>query len=85
MQEIIAKRRVLLALTRELQVLGRAACPVSEETQADHPDIESRAILGRRNCLMRDYFMIRLDAFWHILVAVTPTLIRQLARIVPAS
>lgn len=54
------------AVIRSLEVIGEAAGKVSPATQADHPEIPWREIIGMRHRLIHGYAEIRLDLVWAV-------------------
>jgi uncharacterized protein with HEPN domain len=49
------------AVIRGLQVNGKAAGRISDETRDGRPEIDLRAIVGMRNRLVHGDFTVRLD------------------------
>src|SRR5207249_1906619 len=73
-------RMLVLALTRELEIIGEAATQVSQETRAFIPDVPWDEISGMRNRLVHVYWDIDLDRVWDTVVDDLPPLIASLER-----
>jgi uncharacterized protein with HEPN domain len=71
-----------LALTRLLEIVGKAAHRVSEDTQGRYAQIPWRQIVGLRHRLIHGYDAVDLDILWDIVQHDLPTLIAALERIV---
>lgn len=71
------------AVIREIQVIGEAARLVSEPTRVAHPHIPWAMIVGMRHRSVHEYFDIDLGVLWDTIQNDIPTLIEQLADIVP--
>jgi len=78
-----ANRMAQSAVIRELQVIGEAARMISEETQAQYPEIAWRQISGMRNRVIHEYFDVKLSVVWDVIQHDIPVLVGQLERIVP--
>ena len=76
--------RVLrLALVRLLEIVGEAAGRVSNDLQAQHPQIAWRLIISLRNRLIHGYDAVDMDILWQILQQDVPTLITELKKLIP--
>ncbi len=73
-----------LALAHMIQVLGEAARRVSIEFQRMHPSIPWPEIIGMRHKIVHDYLEIDEDIIWDVVTADLPSVVVELARIVPA-
>jgi uncharacterized protein with HEPN domain len=56
--DIAADRKLQLALTRLIEIVGEAAARVSPETRLRHPEIPWPAMVGMRNRLIHGYDMV---------------------------
>ncbi len=72
------------ALARAVQIVGEAACHVTAEFQAKHPQIAWKQIMGMRQFLVHAYFKTDLDVLWKTAVEDLPFLIAQLEAILPS-
>jgi uncharacterized protein with HEPN domain len=67
-------RMLLFALIRAIEVLGEAAGRISDPTQAVHPEIPWKAIIGMRNRLIHAYFDVDPNLVWIAATQEVPTL-----------
>lgn len=67
-----------LALTRLLEILGEAAKHVTQETQANHPEVPWRDIADTRNRIIHEYFDVDYDIVEALIRVDLPPLIKQL-------
>ena len=78
-REQLEDSRILqLALTRLVGIAGEAANRVSETTQARHPEIPWRKIVGMRNRLIHAYDLADTDILWDTITSELPPLIEKL-------
>jgi len=71
-------RMFFLALLKLVEIVGEAATRVSQATQAAHPEIPWREIIGTRNRLIHGYDAVDYDILWEIVSADFPPLAEQL-------
>jgi uncharacterized protein with HEPN domain len=71
-------RRLFLALTRLVELVGEASTRVDEDTRAMHRSVPWRAIKETRNRLIHAYDDIDRDVLWQIVRVDLPALLRQL-------
>jgi uncharacterized protein with HEPN domain len=57
-------RMLVLALIKDIEIMGEAASRISKETQNTIPEIPWASIIGMRNRLIHAYFDINLDILW---------------------
>lgn len=69
---------LVLALVKAVEIVGEAACQVTEETRARLPQIPWEDMVGMRHRLVHAYFDINLDVLWEPVRQDLPTLIREL-------
>jgi len=72
-----------LALAHLIQTIGEAARKVAPEMRAAHPDIPWKRIMGMRHKIVHDYMEIDEDVVWNVSTKHLPTLVKQLAPLVP--
>jgi uncharacterized protein with HEPN domain len=72
-----------LGLTHIVQVIGEAACRVSEAFQKEHSEIPWRKIIGMRHRIVRDYLRVDEDILWQVVTNDLPELLPQLEAILP--
>lgn len=82
-QDFDRNELVQSAVIRELQVIGEAARLISDDTKEKHTDIPWHAIRGMRNRMIHEYFDINFDIVWDTLQQNIPSLIEQLAPLIP--
>ena len=64
-RESLDKNRMLvLALMKDVEIVGEAASRISKEAQRATPEIPWESIIGMRNRLIHAYFDINLDILW---------------------
>ena len=71
------------AVVRHLEIIGRAARGLSQETRDAHPDIPWDHLLGMRNRLVYAYFRVNVGAVWKTVQNDLPPLIAQIEPLVP--
>lgn len=79
----LASRLHQNAVIRSLEVIGEAAGKVSSATQAAHPDIPWRDIIGMRHRLIHGYAEVRLDLIWMVTQERLGPLIAALVPLIP--
>lgn len=72
-------RMLVLALIKDIEIVGEAASRVSKETQQATPEIPWASITGMRNRLIHAYFDINLDILWQTVSTDLPELAKVLA------
>jgi uncharacterized protein with HEPN domain len=70
-----------LALTKLIEIVGEAAKQVSENTQANYPEVPWRAAARMRDRLVHHYFDINLDVLWQTVTVDLPQLLASAAAI----
>ncbi len=73
-------RKLELALTRLVEIVGEAAGRVSDEGRAKIPAIPWKDIAGMRNRLAHGYADINLDVLWQVIVSDLPPMILELEK-----
>lgn len=61
-----ADRKTQDAVVRNLEIIGEAAAKLPDRIRAAAPEIEWRKIVGLRNILIHDYFVINLPIIWDV-------------------
>lgn len=77
-------RQLLLALVKDIEIVGEAAARVSRECQSGIPQLPWAAIIGMRNRLIHAYFDIDPDQVWNAVMQDLPPLIAELEKIIPS-
>ena len=73
-------RLLLLALVKDIEIIGEAASRVSPEARAQWADIPWQDIVTMRHRLVHGYFDIDLDIVWNTVADDLPPLAAQLER-----
>ena len=71
-------RQLVLALVKDVEIVGEAANAVDEATRAELPHISWQEIVAMRNRLVHAYFEINLDIVWQTVRQDLPMLIAEL-------
>jgi len=72
------------AVTRQLEIIGEAARRISEDSQAEIPEIPWHQIIGMRNRIVHEYDRLNLIRLWDTIQLALPELIVVLENIVSA-
>ena len=62
--DLANNRMLVLAVVKDLEIIGEAASRVSIECRARYPNIPWAVMVGMRNRLTHAYFSIDLDIVW---------------------
>lgn len=74
-------RQLVLALVKDIEIVGEAARHTSEEARVQYCEIPWQEIVAMRNRLVHAYFDINLDIVWQTVQQDLPMLIKHLERI----
>ncbi len=74
-------QQLAFALVKAIEIVGEAAARVSDETQAEYPELPWMQIVGMRNVLVHVYFDIDHDQLWATVVRDLPKLTATLEQI----
>lgn len=77
-EALATDRKLELALTRLVEIIGEAAAKVSTQTREQYPDIPWTEMIGLRNRLIHGYDAVDLDILWDIIQEDLPSLIQRL-------
>jgi uncharacterized protein with HEPN domain len=80
-EKLATDRKLELALTRLVEIIGEAAARVSPQAREQYPDIPWIEMTGLRNRLIHGYDAVDLDILWDILMEDLPPLIQRLRSI----
>ena len=72
------ERMLLLSVTKLIEIIGEAANKVTDQVQAEHPEIDWTSIVGMRHKLSHGYFEIDNDIVWATITEDLPPLIEAL-------
>ena len=81
-KELDTDRKLELALTRLVEIIGEAAARVSPEGQQRYCQIPWPEIIGLRNRLVHGYDAVDLDILWNIVNGDLPALVTELRQII---
>lgn len=77
-------RMLVLALVKDIEIIGEAAYQISPQARERLPDIPWDDIIGMRHRLVHAYFDINLDILWKTVQQDLPSLVDALERAVGA-
>jgi uncharacterized protein with HEPN domain len=81
--DLNADRKLVLALVKDIEIIGEAAYQVSQTARDQLPGIPWDDIIGMRHRLVHAYFDINLNILWRTVQDDLPPLIAQLERLAP--
>lgn len=67
-------RQLLLAIVKDVEIVGEAASRLGEEFRARYPELPWKAIVAMRNRLVHAYFDIDHDIVWNTVTDDLPPL-----------
>lgn len=76
-------RLAILAIVKDIEIIGEAASKISQGRRDQHPEIPWRAIIDMRNHLIHGYFDVDADQVWSTVVQDLPALMVSLEKIIP--
>ena len=71
-------RKLVLALVKDIEIIGEAAHQVSESGRGQLPDVPWEDMIGMRHRLVHAYFDISLDVLWQTIQEDVPALVALL-------
>jgi len=71
-------RKLVLAVIKDLEIIGEAAAKVSLETRQQHPQVPWSLVAGMRNRLIHAYFDVDYDQVWSAVTQDLPLLLAVL-------
>jgi uncharacterized protein with HEPN domain len=74
-------RMLVLALIKDLEIVGEAASKISAEVRNQNSAIRWQDIIGMRNRLIHGYFDINLDIVWSTVTKDLPSLKAELEKL----
>jgi uncharacterized protein with HEPN domain len=81
-EDLANNRMLVLAVVKDLEIIGEAAGRISAECRARHPEIPWTDMIGMRNRLTHVYFSIDLDIVWDTVRNDLASLVEQLERVI---
>ncbi len=82
-EDLSRDRMLLLALIKEIEIVGEAATQISEESRKALPQIPWPKIVAMRNRLIHAYADVDLSILWDTLTGALPELLRELESALP--
>ncbi len=82
--DLVADRRTLDAVVRNLEVIGEAVKALPEDVRSKNPDVEWRRIAGLRDILIHQYFGIDVEIIWDVVKSKLPSLEESVRRMLEA-
>lgn len=79
-RDLDSDRQLVLALVKDVEIIGEAACQLSPAAREQFPSIPWDDIIGMRHRLVHAYFDINLEILWQTVQADLPALIAELER-----
>lgn len=84
-EDLDKNRQLVLAIIREVEIIGEAAGKVSEEVRSQYPQIPWLDVVNMRHHLIHVYYDVDLDIVWDTAVKDLPGLIKELEAILSDS
>ena len=78
LDDLKTDRMLVLALVKELEIIGEAASKVSDEVRVLATDIPWPIIVGMRNRLIHAYFDVSIEIVWTTATSKPPELVEHL-------
>ncbi len=78
LDDLKTDRMLVLALVKELEIIGEAASKVSDEVRVLATDIPWPIIVGMRNRLIHAYFDVSIEIVWTTATSKLPELVERL-------
>lgn len=82
-EELDKDRKLALALTHLVELIGEAASQVPQEVRDQYPNIPWPKVVGMRNRLIHGYDFVDYAILWDTITDDLPPLITELERIIP--
>lgn len=81
--DLDADRQLVLALVKEVEIIGEAAYQLTPKTRESIPKIPWEEIIGMRHRLVHTYFDINLDILWQTAQEDLPAIAAALSSVMP--
>ncbi len=73
--------KTLMAVRKEIEIIGEAANHVSKTMMDNHPELPWREMIATRHKLAHEYFGINAAVLWNVVEQVLPEVKRQINNI----
>jgi len=80
-EEFATDRQLILAIIKEIEIIGEAANQITEEFKNQYSDIPWQDIIATRHRLIHGYFDVNLKIVWKTLTEDLPELVNFLSKI----
>ena len=82
-EDLRRDRMFMLAVVKEIEIIGEAATRISEESRKALPQVPWTRIVAMRNRLIHAYADVDLSILWDTLTGALPELVRELESACP--
>jgi len=83
-EDLDKDRKLALALTHLVELIGEAASQAPQEVREQYPNIPWPKVVGMRNRLIHGYDFVDYAILWDTIAEDLPPLIAELEKIIPA-
>ncbi len=84
MEELDTNIMFRMAIVKAVELVGESASHISDELRAQQPNLPWKKIIGMRNVLVHNYWLIEQAEFWDAVQNHIPPLIEQLLQLIEA-
>jgi uncharacterized protein with HEPN domain len=84
-EDLRGNRMFLLAVVKEIEIIGEAASQNSDESRQTLPRVPWPKIIAMRNRLIRAYAEVDLSIVWDTLTFALPEMVRELESALPGT
>jgi len=67
-EDFKADMKLQFAIVKNIEIIGEACYKLSNEFREQHPEVSWRKIIDSRHVLVHDYYQIRLEFIWDIIL-----------------
>jgi len=60
--------KLQFAIVKNIEIIGEASYKLSNDFREQHPEVPWRKIIDSRHVLVHDYYQIRLELIWDIII-----------------
>ena len=79
-EDFCRNRQVQDAVIRRLEIIGEAAKNIDDDTREKHPEIPWKRIAGLRDIIAHEYFGVKFERIWEVVVKDLPDLKKKLSK-----